>query len=312
MGHTPDVTVRIERADTPPSVRTVRTVLNVAHRGASGVAPEHTIPAYDAALERGAVYIEQDLQMTADDVLVVLHDPTLDRTSRSAAGSCRGRVASKTLAQVKRCDVGSWFNEAFPARSDPAFVGLQVPTLEEVFERYRDRANFYIETKNPGLYPHMEEELVRLLDHYGLTRAAEVERKVLIQSFFPANLLKVHVLNPRLPLVQLYPSIGSERIRASLDRVASYAAAIGPPLRDVDEDLIEAAHARCLQVHPYTADGRRDLKKLLALGVDGIFTNFPGRLERILHSRGQSSLDAAAASAREARACRAASLLRTA
>lgn len=268
--------------------------------------------AYDAALEQGTVYIEQDLQMTADAVLVVLHDPTLDRTARGPARDRRGAVVSKTLAQVKRCEVGSWFNDAFPAKADPAFVGLEVPTLEEVFARYRDRANFYIETKNPGLYPHMEEELVRLLDRYGLTGPAEFDRKVLIQSFFAANLLKVHALKPRLPLVQLYPSIGSERIRASLDRVACYAVAIGPSLRDVDDALIEAAHARRLQVHPYTADATRDLRKLVALGVDGIFTNFPGRLDRILRSRGESSANVAAASAEDARAGRAEALLRSA
>jgi glycerophosphoryl diester phosphodiesterase len=77
-------------------------VLNVGHRGASGYAPEHTIPAYDLALKMGADYIEQDLQLTKDGVLVALHDDTLDRTARptaaSAPGDCTGPVITKTLA----------------------------------------------------------------------------------------------------------------------------------------------------------------------------------------------------------------------
>src|SRR5919107_3041481 len=93
-------------------------VLNVGHRGASGYAPEHTIPAYDLALKMGADYIEQDLQLTKDGVLVVLHDETLDRTARptaeSAPGDCTGLVREKTLAQIKTCDVGSWFNDTYP------------------------------------------------------------------------------------------------------------------------------------------------------------------------------------------------------
>src|SRR3954453_23297629 len=93
-------------------------VLNIGHRGASGYAPEHTIPSYDLALKLGADYIEQDLQLTSDGVLVVMHDETLDRTARptaaSAPGDCSGLVIKHTLAQIKTCDVGSWFNETYP------------------------------------------------------------------------------------------------------------------------------------------------------------------------------------------------------
>ena len=115
-------------------------VLNIGHRGASGLAPEHTFPSYDLALKQGADYIEQDLQLTADGVLVILHDETLDRTARptaeSAPGDCTGPVKSKTLEQIKTCDVGSWFNEMYPERSRPEYVGLKIPTLEQVFKRY--------------------------------------------------------------------------------------------------------------------------------------------------------------------------------
>jgi glycerophosphoryl diester phosphodiesterase len=104
-------------------------VLNIGHRGASGYAPEHTIPAYDLALEQGADYIEIDLQMTKDGVLVAMHDDTLDRTADAPEGVpkrfCSGPVIKRTLEQIKQCDVGSWFS--------PEYAGEQMPTLEEIF-----------------------------------------------------------------------------------------------------------------------------------------------------------------------------------
>ena len=158
----------------------------------------------------GADYIEQDLQLTKDGVLVVLHDETLDRTARptteSAPGDYTGLVREKTLAQIKTCDVGSWFNEAFPQYADPDYVGLRIPTLEEVFQEYRKSTNYYIETKSPESAPGMEEELLRLMDEYGLTKPAADKWQVLIQSFSPASLQKIHAIDPSLPLIQLFSS----------------------------------------------------------------------------------------------------------
>ena len=93
--------------------------LAVAHRGASGTRPEHTFAAYDRAIEMGADYIEQDLQVTSDGVLVVLHDGTLNRTARGAAENCTGAVNTKTLAQIKTCSAGQWFGARVGRREDP-------------------------------------------------------------------------------------------------------------------------------------------------------------------------------------------------
>ncbi len=161
--------------------------MNVGHRGASGYVREHTIPAYDLALEQGADYIGIDLQMTKDGVLVALHDDTLDRTAVAPPGVPErfftGPVIKRTLEQIKMCDVGSWFNEAYPQYADPEYVGLQIPTLEEIFQRYGTSVNYYIETKNPEAAPGMEEDLLRLMDEYGLIEPAAGSWQVLIQSF---------------------------------------------------------------------------------------------------------------------------------
>ena len=262
-------------------------VLNVGHRGASGYAPEHTIPAYDLALEQGADYIEIDLQMTKDGVLVAMHDDTLDRTADAPEGVpeeyCSGPVIERTLEEIKMCDAGSWFNETYPEYANPEYVGLQIPTLEEIFLRYGKKVNYYIETKNPEAAPGMEEELLRLMDEYGLTKPAAKRSQVLIQSLSEESLRKIHNLNSSLPLIQLYSStLTSEEIQADLADASEYAVGIGPSQTDVDAALVEAAHALCLDVHPYTVNEKKDMKRLIRLGVDGMFTNFPDRLETLL------------------------------
>ncbi|WP_228282161.1 glycerophosphodiester phosphodiesterase [Rubrobacter tropicus] len=285
-------------------------VLNVGHRGASGYAPEHTIPAYDLALKMGADYIEQDLQLTKDGVLVALHDETLDRTARptaeSAPGDCTGLVREKTLAQIKTCDVGSWFNETYPQYAKPEYVGLRIPTLEEVFQRYRKSTNYYIETKSPESAPGMEEELLRLMDEYGLTKPAADRWQVLIQSFSPASLQKVHALDPSLPLIQLFSGAEtSQTIQARLDATAAYAVGIGPSKGDVDKPLVDAAHARCLDVHPYTVNETPEMEKLISIGVDGMFTNFPDRLEAVLDKEAANGKSGARLAADASESCRA-------
>lgn len=273
-------------------------VLNVGHRGATGLAPEHTIASYDLALEDGADYIEQDLRMTSDGVLVVLHDEELDRTTRGPAENCTGPVSEKTLEQVKTCDVGSFFNERYPEYARDEYERLKIPTLEEVFRRCGTETNYYVETRsseappgNPGVDDSsgMEEELLRLMDQYGLREPAAESWRVLVQSFSPASLKEIHAQDPSLPLVQLYSDEETgETIRADLEAAGDYAVGIGPSADDVDSGLVESAHARCLAVHPYTLAEKPDMRDLIDLGVDGMFADFPNRLEEVL---GEESAD---------------------
>jgi glycerophosphoryl diester phosphodiesterase len=289
------------------------TVLNIGHRGASGYAPEHTFASYDLAIEMGADYIEQDLQMTKDGVLVVMHDETLDRTARPTAesepGDCTGLVIEHTLEQIKTCEVGSWFNEAYPQYADPSYVGLKIPTLEEVFQRYGTSVNYYIETKNPEAVPCgcMEEKLLRLMKKYHLLKPAAEDWQVLIQSFSADSLKEIHGYNESLPLIQLYSDTEtSKSIRASLTEVSTYAVGIGPSKTDVDAALVKAAHALCLDVHPYTVNETKEMKALIALGVDGMFTNFPDRLENVLGTEAAEGKTGASLAAEDYASCQAA------
>ena len=247
----------------------------IAHRGYSGLAPEHTMLAYDMAASAGADYIEQDLQMTSDGVLIALHDATLDRTARGPADLCTGPVIERTLEEVRQCDFGSWFNESRPALARPEFQGLPAPTLDEVFARFGTTQRYYIETKNPEEAPGMEEALIAVLDCHGLrgTAAQEADDRVLVQSFSAESLRRMSSLAPDLNLVQLFGRMPSDQIRASLAEVSSYARGIGPHFSSVDSALVADAHALGLVIHPYTVNDEAEMRRLLALGVDGFFTD---------------------------------------
>jgi hypothetical protein len=108
----------------------VTNLVVIAHRGASGHAPEHTFAAWDLALSQGVDYLEQDLQLTRDGALVVLHDDTLDRTVRAGGLPCLGPVRERTLAELRVCEAGSWFNQARPDRAGEYAREPVPPTLK--------------------------------------------------------------------------------------------------------------------------------------------------------------------------------------
>lgn len=185
-----------------------------------------------------------------------LHDATLDRTARGRAENCTGPVANKTLAQLRTCEVGSWFGEQF--------AGAPIPTLSEAFARYPD-VNHHVEVKDGDA--RTVRELLRLLDVHGLRGAAHTRWQVLMQSFQPDDLLLVRTLDPALPTIQLLaavPPAGSART-ALLEGVARYADGIGPSAGGVDRGLVDAAHARCcwLLELPVSADTHEELHRPL-------------------------------------------------
>ena len=128
----------------------------------------------------------------------------------------------------------------------------------------------------------------------------------MIQSFSPESLQKIHALEPSLPLIQLYSSQEtSETIQAQLPLVSTYAVGIGPSKTDVDAALVNAAHELCLDVHPYTVNETAEMEALVSLGVDGMFTNFPDRLDEVLGRSAASGTVAADLAARASASCRA-------
>lgn len=275
----------------------IPTFANIAHRGASGSAPEATRPAYEQAVAAGADYLEMDIQMSRDGHLVAIHDTELDRTTDG-----RGRVGEHTLAELKALDAGSWFNRTHPGQADPAYAGVQLLTLDEILEAFGTDRRYYIETKSPELYPGVEEKLIETLEAHDLIQ----RRNVVLQSFSAGSLKKLKALNADVPLIQLLwygldangdlveasgatPPLASAGV-PDFRAIAGYAAGIGPNVEDggqrvVDASFVRRAHRAGLLVHVYTVDDTTTMNELIDAGVDGIFTNFPARLDRVLDRR---------------------------
>lgn len=278
----------------------------IAHRGASAYAPEHTLAAYRLAIEQGADYVEQDLQETRDEVLVCLHDPTLERTTNVEevfpdrgrdAGDGTGKtwpVRDYSLAEIKQLDAGSWF--------DPKFAGEQVPTFQEAIDLLRGRAGLFPELKAPEVYASrgldIERLLIETLERNRLARpGADPRTPVIIQSFSAESLQNLRRAGLALPLVLLLgprdPVDGRHWLTdEGLRQAAGFAAGIGPAkaLVRADPTLVRRAHALGLSVMPYTFRSagqpagrtvRQELEEFLyTFGVDGVFTDNPDQFPR--------------------------------
>jgi glycerophosphoryl diester phosphodiesterase len=283
----------------------------VAHRGASAYAPEHTLEAYRLAIEQGADYVEQDLQVTKDGVLVCLHDLTLERTTDveelfpdrfrkdvsedQALGGNPAKhwyVSDFTLAEIKSLDAGIWFNAKFK--------GAKVPTWQEAIDLVRGKAGLYPETKAPEIYGKrgldMEKLVIDLLKKNKLDQPnADPKTPIIIQSFSPESLRKLRFeLKTKLPLVLLLSGGSNDQWLSpeGMKRVKEFADGIGPAkaLIDREPELVKWAHGAALTVTPYTfrsssigrfKDVREEMSHYLYdLGVDALFTDNPDQFPR--------------------------------
>jgi glycerophosphoryl diester phosphodiesterase len=280
----------------------------IAHRGASAYAPEHTRAAYELAIEQGADFIEPDLQITRDGVLIALHDLTLERTTNvrevfpdryreevgGGEGTRRWYASDFTIEEIKRLDAGSWFDERFR--------GAEILTLAEVIEVALGRAGIIPETKAPEVYgsqgQSMERLLVAELARHSLDRpGAQPATPVIVQSFSPESLRILRgELDSELPLILLLSGADAAARwtgEAGLREATAFATGIGPDkgLLLADPEIVARAHAAGLTVIPYTFRSRNTGRFasvteemsyfLYALGVDGLFTDNPDRFPRL-------------------------------
>ncbi len=231
-------------------------MLVIAHRGASGNAPENTLAAFKKAVALGATFIETDLQLSRDARFVAIHDATVNRTTNG-----QGAVHEMTLAELRRLDAGSWFGSEF--------AGERIPTLEEIFEfSKKNDVVFYLEIKPVGSWGG-EHALIGALRESG-----EIPRTVVI-SFDAGILLSLRNIEPTLMTGLLYDGL----IENPLDK----AVAIGARQLAVRGDLVTPAmlaeaQKKDLQVVCWTVNHPAHMRMLMAAGVDGIMTDYPERL----------------------------------
>ncbi|MEH7885317.1 glycerophosphodiester phosphodiesterase [Bacillus sp. JJ1609] len=255
--------------------------INISHRGASGHAPEHTFTAYELGTIMEGDYIEIDLQMTKDGELIAMHDETLDRTTEET-----GMIKDFTLAQIKRLDAGAWFNETFPQKAKPEYLGLQVPTLREIIERMGPKARYYIETKSPEFYPGMEEKLLDILYEYNLVGEKQPVGKIIIQSFSAESLKKIHQMDESIPLIQLLSYYAPAIIaNEEVAKIKAYAVGIGMHYTAISPGYVKKVRDSGLLIYPYTVNEKEDMEMLLDWGVTGMFTNYPDRLNEVIGKR---------------------------
>lgn len=235
-----------------------RRPLVVAHAGCAGLAPENTLAGVRIALELGVDAIEVDLHSTADGVPVLLHDDTVDRTTDGS-----GDVRAMTLAQVRRLDAGA-------RQHGGRFRGEPLPTLAEALQLTRGVAYLAMEIKQPGI----EERVVEVV------RQAEALAWAVFCSFYRETIERLRALAPGVPTFLLVespatlPAGGSAGGGPALPLFLHYSL--------VTSEVVRELHRRNGQVFVWTVDDEAEMRRLVALEVDGIGTNYPDRLLRIL------------------------------
>lgn len=256
--------------------------LNIAHRGGRGLSPEHTIAAYKKALKVGADVLEIDVHATRDGEMVVIHDPTVDRTTNG-----KGGVNELTLSEIKGLNAGYWFavkkdnKEDYPFRRE----WLTIPTLKEVFTEFPDQ-RINIEIKQ--FAPPIEERLFQLIKARNMTEKVLVVseshdaikrfRKVSkgsIATGASVSEIRMFVIFMRLKMMPIYMPA------ADAFQIAEY----HENYHLLTEEFIERAHRKNIKIHVWTVNKREDMARLIKLGVDGIMTDYPDLLNEVVNKR---------------------------
>ena len=290
------------------------------HRGARGLAPENTVEAFATALSIGVSTLEFDLGMTRDGVLVVHHDVWLNPdTTRKPDGdflSVRGpALRALTLAELKRYDVGrlkpgTRYAQTFPQQR--AADGARIPTLAEVFDLVRragaDHVGFNIETKlTPTSGADAPDPETFAAAVAAAVRAAGLADRVAVQSFDWRTLVALRRVAPEIARVCLtaerpgFDTVargtpGPSPWTAGLDvddfggstprLVAAAGCAVwSPAFRDLTQGALAEAKTLGLKVIPWTVNERADMERLIAVGVDGLITDYPDRLRAVMAER---------------------------
>jgi glycerophosphoryl diester phosphodiesterase len=228
-----------------------------AHRGASGHAPENTLAAIRLAMDMGAEMCELDVQQTADDHLVVMHDDTLDRTTNG-----KGNLWEMTLAELQQYDAGSWL--------DPRFAGEKMPTIEQVIALVRGKMALNIEVKMHGHERNVAQLMVDTIRRENFVDACVV-------TSFDRNVVdSIKALAPELKVGYIFGwrEYAPEVFSGNVELLSTHYSL-------VDSTFLAKAHATGKKVHTWTVNDYWLMRRLIELGGDGIITNYPDRLREI-------------------------------
>lgn len=234
----------------------------MAHRGASGYAPENTMEAFKLAYEMKSDFIELDVHICKTGEIIVCHDDKVDRTTNGL-----GYIKDLSLDYLKSLDAGSHFNESFKTSKIPTFI--------EVLDWIKDLPiNLNIELKNaPIFYDNIENRVVNLIENYNLTD------RVIISSFNHYGLAKCKQINPNIKTGLLYMA----GIFKPWEYCASVNAdAIHPFFYGIMPEIITGCKNNKISINTWTVNEDYQMKNLINLGVDSLITNYPDRARKIL------------------------------
>ena len=296
------VTVLLALTIAAPASRAQARKQVIAHRGASGYAPEHTFASYTLAMQQKADFVEPDLGVSKDNVLICLHDDTLERTTNIAdvfADRPSANVGSRqagphwlaldfTIDEIKRLDAGKWYKSEF--------AGARVPTFQEMIDLLRGKAGLYPELKSVQLYKSHNIDQVKLfidlIRKNGLEKPESLRTTpVVIQSFDEPAIRRVSIELPTIPRVFLTGN-DADVTDARLRALAAFATGIAPEKAVIARhpEMVKAAHAAGLTVTSWTfrADEKTSYPTvrdemahyLYTLGIDALFTNNPDQFPR--------------------------------
>jgi glycerophosphoryl diester phosphodiesterase len=231
----------------------------IAHRGASGSAPENTLAAVSMALDEGADWVEIDVQESDDGEVVVLHDSDLKRVAGIDL-----KIWDATKAELADIDIGSWFS--------PSFSDQRVPTLREVLELCRNRAGVIIELKYYGHNVQLEQRVAAIIEATGMAD------DIMIMSLDSAGIQRMQQLRPQWPAGLLTSVIAGKPNTLNLDFYAINA-------RFASRNFIRNNHNDATQVMVWTVNDSVSLSKMMSLGVDGVITDYPALGRKVLRER---------------------------
>ena len=243
-------------------------IIVIAHRGNSCCAPACTIEAIRQAIELGVDMIELDVRGSRDGVPVIIHNSTVDETTDGT-----GAVSSMDLAQLKKLDAGSW--------KDKKYTGERIPTLAEVLEYSRGKANLSLDLKDESIIPAMIEAVQKanMIDEVVICGCHEPQS----QKIWAIDPNFTVLLNTDSQLDDLAKKEGkSDFSREYIRRTRKgKLAALNVNFNFITPELIRHAHLHALPVWAWTVDEKEDMKRLIQMGVDAIYTNWPERLVSI-------------------------------
>ena len=245
--------------------------LIIGHRGAAGHAPENTLTSIKLAMELGANTIEIDLRQTKDGVPVAIHDSDVDRTTDGC-----GSVYDFTFDEIQKLDAGSWFDEKY--------AGEKIPSLQEVIEVISDTTLLIIEFKGGlGTYDNIEQHTLKIIHE------ANLSNRVILKSFDPNQLDSLKTLNNNIPLLYVY-AVRIPWLHMIIDTGISFGSVfdldveyLQPHIWFLSKSFVEDAQKNQFRIIAWGVNDTDDIKETINFGVDGIETDYPDRVYKLIN-----------------------------